>query len=97
MQPNAEWTLPPAQPGTNRTLYLFAGAARIADKQLKSPIGLRLVPDAGVPLAAGPDGAEVLVLQARPIGEPVVQHGPFVMNTVAEIRQAIADFQSGAF
>jgi quercetin 2,3-dioxygenase len=37
-----------------------------------------------------------LLLSGRPLGEPIVQHGPFVMNTVDEIRQAIRDYQSGA-
>jgi hypothetical protein len=37
------------------------------------------------------------VLAARPLREPVTQYGPFVMNTVEEIEQAIADYQSGAF
>ena len=97
MDPNAEWTMPPAQRGSNRTLYLFAGATRLADRQLSSPIGLVLAPVAGVPLVAGPQGAELLLLQARPIGEPVVQHGPFVMNTRAEIQQAFADYQRTRF
>ena len=39
----------------------------------------------------------ILVLQARPIGEPVVQHGPFVMNSTQEIRQAIHDYQRTRF
>jgi redox-sensitive bicupin YhaK (pirin superfamily) len=38
----------------------------------------------------------VLVLAGRPLREPVVQYGPFVMNTRAEIEQAIADYRSGA-
>ena len=44
-----------------------------------------------------PDGARVLILAARPIGEPVVRAGPFVMNTRAEIEQAFADYQAGLF
>jgi quercetin 2,3-dioxygenase len=43
------------------------------------------------------DGAEVLVLQGRPIGEPIVQYGPFVMNTQAEIKRAYADYQETWF
>jgi redox-sensitive bicupin YhaK (pirin superfamily) len=41
--------------------------------------------------------ASVLVLSGEPLGEPVVMHGPFVMNTPAEIRQAMADFRAGRF
>ena len=40
---------------------------------------------------------EILLLGGLPIGEPVVQHGPFVMNTRQEIREALDDFESGAF
>jgi redox-sensitive bicupin YhaK (pirin superfamily) len=41
--------------------------------------------------------ASVLMLSGEPIDEPVVMHGPFVMNTADEIRQAMVDFQSGRF
>jgi hypothetical protein len=50
-----------------------------------------------VALGGGKSGGEILMLQARPIGEPVAQHGPFVMNTRAEIQQAFADYRSTGF
>jgi redox-sensitive bicupin YhaK (pirin superfamily) len=49
-----------------------------------------------VSLEANSD-ASILVLSGEPLGEPVVMHGPFVMNTADEIRQAMADFQTGRF
>jgi redox-sensitive bicupin YhaK (pirin superfamily) len=48
-----------------------------------------------VRITAGAKGVGLLVLAGRPIGEPVVQYGPFVMNSVAEIEQAIRDYQAG--
>jgi redox-sensitive bicupin YhaK (pirin superfamily) len=48
-----------------------------------------------VQLAGGPEGGRVILLAARPLREPVVQYGPFVMNTDEEIEQAIRDYQSG--
>ena len=48
-----------------------------------------------VTLTAGPDGARLILLAGRPLREPVVQYGPFVMNTREEIEQAIRDYQSG--
>jgi redox-sensitive bicupin YhaK (pirin superfamily) len=46
-------------------------------------------------MTAGEKGAQLLVLAGKPLKEPVKQYGPFVMNTVEEIRQAIADYQEG--
>ena len=48
-----------------------------------------------VELKAGVQGSAFLLLAGRPLKEPIVQHGPFVMNTRAEIEQAIADYNNG--
>ncbi len=53
--------------------------------------------DVAVPLAAGTDPVEILMLQGRPIGEPVAQYGPFVMNEQHEIEQAFADYRETGF
>ena len=57
--------------------------------------GVVVQADVPVTLTAGSADVEILVLQGRPIGEPVARYGPFVMNTEAEIRQAMRDYQSG--
>jgi redox-sensitive bicupin YhaK (pirin superfamily) len=96
--PGATWTMPAARAGTNRTLYVFAGSLRVEDRAIASGTGARLDPEAKVTLANSGDApAEALVLQGRPINEPVVQHGPFVMTTRQEIQQAFADYQRTKF
>jgi redox-sensitive bicupin YhaK (pirin superfamily) len=97
MKPGAAWQMPPAKAGTNRTLYLFKGLATVDGVAVKSPIGLALKGDAAALLTAGPEGAEFLLLQGKPINEPVVAHGPFVMNTRQEIQQAFMDYQRTRF
>src|SRR5690606_17376373 len=79
MSAHARWTLPAAAAGTNRGLYFFRGASITVDgRTLSEHAGMQLRGDASVALEAGPDGAELLLLQGKPIGEPVVQYGPFV-------------------
>jgi redox-sensitive bicupin YhaK (pirin superfamily) len=98
LAPGATWTLPPAAAGSNRTLYAFRGRAlRIDGVAITPTVAVRLRADAAVALANGDDEAELLLLQGRPIGEPVEQYGPFVMNTRGEIQQAFLDFRRTEF
>ncbi|HEY0705772.1 MAG TPA: pirin family protein [Polyangia bacterium] len=98
MSPNARFTLPAAHPGSNRTLYLYEGdQVQVAGRGVAVKHGVQLRPDAEVALAAGAGGASLLLLQGRPIAEPVVQYGPFVMNTRSEIQAAFADYQRTQF
>jgi hypothetical protein len=95
MEAGATWTVPAAADGgVARTLYFFTGPSlRVAGEQVRSHAAVLVQADVALELQAGEGPCEVLVLQGRPIGEPVVAHGPFVMNSRAEILQAIHDYQ----
>jgi redox-sensitive bicupin YhaK (pirin superfamily) len=99
LEPGARWTLPAAAgQGTRRMLYFFQGQAlSLAGQAVPPASAVEVQANQMVELLAGPDGAELLVLQGRPIGEPVAQYGPFVMNTQAEIHQAFADYRRTEF
>jgi len=99
MAPSASWTLPPAaSAATRRHLYFFkGGSVCIAGHPVQQHGAIELRGDASVELVNGESESEFLLLQGRPIGEPVAQHGPFVMNTRAEIMQAFADYQRTQF
>ena len=58
---------------------------------------MRVKSDVGIALECGDAECEILVLQGRPIGQPVAQYGPFVMNTAAEIQRAMADYRRTQF
>jgi redox-sensitive bicupin YhaK (pirin superfamily) len=97
LPPKASVELPlPA--GHNAFLYQYEGSSFVGDK--KEPLANRtaaLLSDGeSIRIEAGEEDARVLALAGKPIGEPIVQYGPFVMNTREEIEQAIRDYQSGA-
>ena len=102
-EPGSWWTLPPAAgPDTIRVLYVFDGTSlRVGTDaagftELDKDTGAVLRTDE--PVAVSSDaGAECLILQGSPIGEPVAQQGPFVMNSQAELRQAFVDYQRTGF
>jgi len=98
MAPHARCTLPRAVRQVNRSLYFFRGAGiAVAGRRFDAHARIVLNAGADVALEAGSDGAELLLLQGRPIAEPVAQYGPFVMNTRAEIEQAVRDYQRTQF
>jgi redox-sensitive bicupin YhaK (pirin superfamily) len=99
LEPGARWILPPAAgPETARVLYVFEGdTVRIADAEVGNDTGVAVRADQPVELHAGAAEVDILVLQGRPIGEPVARYGPFVMTTDAEIEQAFADYRETAF
>jgi redox-sensitive bicupin YhaK (pirin superfamily) len=98
LEPGAKFTLPAAAIGTHRKLYFFRGSSlKINDFELASGTGAELKADVPAVLENGSAESEVLMLQGRPIGEPVVQSGPFVMNTRAEIQRAYEDFRATRF
>jgi redox-sensitive bicupin YhaK (pirin superfamily) len=80
-----------------RTLYFFKGAAVTVDgREAAVPSSVRL--DArSVMVRNGREAADALLLQGRPLREPVAQYGPFVMNTPQEVQQAFTDYRRTQF
>ncbi len=95
MQPGAVWSLPPAANDRSvRALYFFAGPSLgVGDHTQRSHAVMIVRPGEPIRLEAGDGECEILMLQGRPIGEPVVQHGPFVMNSREQIERAIQDYR----
>jgi len=95
------WTLPAALANTtNRRLFFYEGpeAVKVDGTICKPQTGLVLNPTADVAISnLGAEPAHFLLLQGRPIGEPVAQRGPFVLNTQQELMQAFVDYQRTQF
>jgi len=85
----------------NALVYVFEGAAEIGPEGAARPVaaGHLALLDHGdaVELRGGPDGGRLLLIAARPIGEPIARYGPFVMNTRDELHQAVRALEAGTF
>ncbi|WP_027017007.1 pirin family protein [Comamonas composti] len=100
LAPGARWTLPRAAgEATQRMLYFFAGAGlRIGGKAVHAHAALQVNAQHDWELFNGGNAPiECLLLQGRPIGEPVVQYGPFVMNSQEQIMQTLQDYRRTQF
>ena len=87
----------PVTLGHNAFVYVYDGAVAVSGQSLtKTELGI-LGDGDSVEVVAGDAGAKVLIVAGKPLGEPVARHGPFVMNTMAEIRQAAEDYLAGRF
>ena len=98
LDPNATFTIPAAVKGLHRTLYFYSGdKLMIEGEAFPEYHGAAVDPDVDITLQNGASESRVLILQGRPINEPVVQHGPFVMNSKQEIYEAFEDYQRTQF
>ena len=98
MEANAAWTLSASNTGISRTLYFYSGSdLRIGQEHIPANHMIALKADVELPLHAGSTPASLLLLEGRPIQEPVAHYGPFVMNTREELQQAFTDYQRTEF
>lgn len=98
MDAGARWVLPKTDEGINRTIYYYEGEnLRVADQTMPKYHRATLRPDAEMVFQNGDKEASILLLQGKPIKEPVMQYGPFVMNTKQEIQEAFEEFNRTRF
>jgi len=98
MAPRATWEIPATASGVNRVLYYFEGGSmEVAGDEVGVSTGLVLQADTAVTLQNGNQASRLLLLQGKPIAEPVAQYGPFVMNSREEIQQAYRDYEQTRF
>lgn len=98
LEPGASFQIPAAVEGINRSIYYYEGEGLQIAQQILAPYHAADVDARSeIQLVNGRVSSKVLVLQGRPISEPVVQHGPFVMNSREEIYQAFQDYQQTQF
>lgn len=95
---SSEYILPKAQTEVTRTLYFYEGdVVYIGGQKVNPNFGIVLDASQDVPIKTGEQNAHFILLQGKPIGEPVAKYGPFVMNTDEEIQQAMEEYRLTQF
>lgn len=98
MEPHARWVLPVASAEINRSLYFYQGSKiNMAGIDVPAYHSVDLLADQPVIIQNDAQEARLLLLQGKPLNEPVVQHGPFVMNSAEDIQQAFRDYRQTQF
>ncbi|NND35282.1 MAG: pirin family protein [Saprospiraceae bacterium] len=98
MDPKAQWILPASHESAKRALYFYKGAnLEIDGIEVKANNRIEILSNQELKIQNGHTRSYLLMLQGRSINEPVAQHGPFVMNTQAEIQDAFAEFRRTQF
>lgn len=93
----ASATRVPVPDGHNGFIFVFKGAIQAADQMLQNgQLGV-LSKSGALELRAVDQSARALIVAGKPLNEPIAKHGPFVMNTMEELRQAVSDYQRGLF
>lgn len=98
MESNAHFVIPKSAKGINRKIYFYEGdGIKVESQKIGHYHSVALQADADVEIECGSKPASILLLQGRPINEPVAQYGPFVMNTQAEIQEAMNEYRQTEF
>ncbi len=95
---NAVWNIPATDTKVNRSLYFFEGETITAETNVIQPnYVLELDANREITIENGNKPTRLLLLQGKPIEEPLAQYGPFVMNNMTEIEQAFTDYRKTRF
>lgn len=98
LEPNASFTLPRVSSTLNRNLYYYKGHdIAIDNTNIKVNSSIKLNGDKDIKIVNGNQNSYLLLLEGEPINEPVINYGPFVMNSLDEIKQAYKDYDSTGF
>jgi redox-sensitive bicupin YhaK (pirin superfamily) len=98
MEEGAKMQIPKCKNSIHRTLYFYEGESlMINEKKIEKYHSIEVYPEFDLNLIAEIGDCSILLLQGKPISEPVIQYGPFVMNTKQEIQQAFEDYHSTQF
>ena len=98
LEEGAEIKIPASKGKINRTLYFYEGKSlEINSNLISSYHSIDVISDVDLLLKANNSECRILILQGKPINEPVIQYGPFVMNTKQEIQQAFEDYHNTQF